>query len=35
MKNLLGHEIEYSSGWDIDDKFDYEVVKYILKNKNG
>ena len=33
--NLLGHEIEYSSGWDIDDKFDYEVVKYILKNKNG
>jgi len=28
---LLGHEIKQFTGWDIDNKFDFEVVKYILK----
>ena len=33
---LLGHEIKNFTGWDIDDKFDFKIVKYILniKNKN-
>ena len=31
---LLGHEIEYLSGWDIDDKFDCVIVQNILKRKN-
>ena len=31
---LLGHEIKNFTGWDIDDKFDFKIVKYILNMKN-
>ena len=31
---LLGHEIKQFTGWDIDNKFDFEMVKYILKINN-
>ena len=31
---LLGHEIEYFSGWDIDDKHDFEIVRFILKKND-
>lgn len=31
---LLGHKIKDFTGWDIDNRFDFEIVKYILKTKN-
>ena len=31
---LLGHVVKPITGWDVDYKFDFEIVKYILKMKN-
>lgn len=32
---LLGHKIKDYTGWDIDDKFDFELIKYILGKKKN